>query len=62
MKTVGDWDEAEKKRMWHNFWKGGRTIQYNHKATVSYTLPTSKLPFLDWTNRSGLAILLRSIG
>jgi cell surface protein SprA len=41
--------EAEKKRMWHNFWKGGRTIQYNHKATVSYTLPTSKLPFLDWT-------------
>ena len=45
----GRLDEAEKKRMWHNFWKGGRTIQYNHKATVSYTLPTSKLPFLDWT-------------
>jgi cell surface protein SprA len=45
----GRLDEAEKKRMWHNFWKGGRTIEYNHKATVSYTLPTSKLPFLDWT-------------
>ncbi|OQP51291.1 cell surface protein SprA [Niastella yeongjuensis] len=46
----GRLDEAEKKRMWNNFWKGGRTIEYNHKATVSYTFPTSKLPFLDWTN------------
>lgn len=45
----GRLDEAEKKRMWHNFWKGGRTIQYNHKATVSYTLPMSKIPALDWT-------------
>jgi cell surface protein SprA len=45
----GRLDESQKKRMWDNFWKGGRTIQYNQKATVSYTLPTSKLPFLDWT-------------
>nr|WP_236065505.1 cell surface protein SprA [Niastella soli] len=45
----GRLDEAEKKRMWNNFWKGGRTISYNHKATVSYTLPTSKIPILDWT-------------
>jgi cell surface protein SprA len=45
----GRLDDAAKKRMWHNFWKGGRTIQYDQKATFSYTLPTSKLPFLDWT-------------
>jgi hypothetical protein len=50
----GRLDENEKKRMWDNFWKGGRTIQYNQKATVSYTLPTSKIPFLDWmTVRAG---------
>jgi len=50
----GRLDESGKKRMWENFWKGGRTIQYNQKATVSYTLPTSKLPFLDWmTIRAG---------
>ena len=46
----GRLDNEGKKRMWQNFWKGGRTIEYNQKATVSYTLPTSKLPFLDWTN------------
>ena len=45
----GRLDNAKKKRMWDNFWKGGRTIQYNQKATFSYTLPTNKLPFLDWT-------------
>jgi cell surface protein SprA len=50
----GRLDEEKKKRMWDNFWKGGRTIQYTQKATFSYTLPTNKLPFLDWmTVRAG---------
>lgn len=45
----GKLDESEKKRMWDNFLKGGRTISYQHNANISYTLPTSKLPLLDWT-------------
>jgi cell surface protein SprA len=32
-----------------NFWKGGRTTHYRHIGTVSYQLPTAKLPLLDWT-------------
>lgn len=46
----GRLDNAEKKKMWNNFWNGGRTISYDQRAAVTYTLPTSKLPFLDWTS------------
>jgi cell surface protein SprA len=35
--------------MWDNFLKGGRTISYQQNANFSYTLPTTKLPLLDWT-------------
>ncbi len=45
----GRLDDAERKRVWANFMKGGRTISYNQTANASYMLPTSKLPFLDWT-------------
>ncbi len=45
----GRLDKAEKKQMWNNFWKGGRTIQYNQTANFTYTVPTIKLPALDWT-------------
>ncbi len=31
-----------------NFWKGGRNTLYQQKATLSYNLPLSKLPFTDW--------------
>ncbi|HVF97285.1 MAG TPA: cell surface protein SprA, partial [Flavisolibacter sp.] len=33
----------------NNFWKGGRNTHYHHDITASYTLPTAKLPLLDWT-------------
>lgn len=46
---TGRLDQQEKKRVWENFWKGGRNIAYNQKANFTYTLPTSKFPFLDWT-------------
>jgi cell surface protein SprA len=36
-------------RMWANFWKGGRTILYTQNTNLTYTLPTSKIPALDWT-------------
>ncbi len=46
----GRLDDAEKKRVWDNFLKGGRTISYNQTANASYVLPTAKVPALDWTN------------
>ena len=39
----------EKKRMWNNFFNGGRNVSYQQQATLSYVLPTNKLPLLDWT-------------
>ena len=31
-----------------NFWRFGRTTNYNHSATVNYTIPFNKLPLTDW--------------
>lgn len=45
----GRLDKAQRKKMWDRFWRGGRTILYTQNANVTYTLPTSKLPLLDWT-------------
>ncbi len=42
--TKGKKDSVQK-----NFWKGGRTTHYRHDGTLTYQLPTSKLPLLDWT-------------
>jgi cell surface protein SprA len=41
--------KEEKDSVKSNFWKGGRNTHYHHEATISYNLPTSKLPLLDWT-------------
>jgi cell surface protein SprA len=46
----GRLDDTEKKKMWSNFWKGGRTISYQQSANFSYVLPTTKVPALDWTS------------
>jgi cell surface protein SprA len=32
-----------------NLFKGGRNTQYGQQASLTYTLPTQKIPFLDWT-------------
>jgi cell surface protein SprA len=45
----GRLDKNERKRMWERFWKGGRTIAYTQTANFTYTLPTAKIPLLDWT-------------
>lgn len=43
-------DTKEKKdSVKRNLFKGGRNTQYNQQATVSYTVPTQKIPLLDWT-------------
>ena len=40
--------KAKKDSIWHNFFKGGRNTLYQQKATASYNVPLSKLPFTDW--------------
>lgn len=46
----GRLEKEQKKRMWDNFWKGGRTVSYEHTANLTYTLPLAKIPALDWTS------------
>lgn len=68
----GRLDKQDRKRMWDNFWKGGRTISYTQTANFTYTLPTSKIPFLDWTtvranyvasfNWIGASLIARNLG
>nr|WP_214447259.1 cell surface protein SprA [Flavihumibacter rivuli] len=38
-----------RREMWNRFWRGGRTTTYEHSANITYTLPTAKVPALDWT-------------
>lgn len=45
----GRLDQFERRRMWQLFWRGGRNTTYDQTASITYTLPTSKLPLLDWT-------------
>ncbi len=40
--------KAKRDTVSRNFWKGGRNTLYQQKATISYTVPLSKLPFADW--------------
>lgn len=47
---AGRLDTKEKKdSVWHNLLKGGRNTIFNQTANFGYTLPTAKLPLLDWT-------------
>lgn len=38
--------------VWQNIKNFGRNTMYNHQFNLSYSLPLSKIPFLDWTNAS----------
>jgi cell surface protein SprA len=43
-------DTKEKKdSIRKNLFKGGRNTQYHQQATLTYNVPTQKIPFLDWT-------------
>ncbi len=47
---AGRIDTKEKKdSIWKNLFDGGRNTLFNQNAIFAYTLPTSKLPLLDWT-------------
>ncbi len=41
--------EQKKDSIQKNFYKGGRNTNYFQEATVSYNVPTNKIPLLDWT-------------
>jgi cell surface protein SprA len=41
--------KQKKDTVWKNLLKGGRNTTYNHTANFTYTVPTSKLPLIDWT-------------
>lgn len=68
----GRLDKNDRKRLWDNLWKGGRTISYQQTAGASYTFPLSKLPLLDWTslrvsynatyNWLGASLIARNLG
>jgi len=46
----GRLDTKEKKdTVWRRLLSGGRNTLYNQTANLSYTLPTTKFPALDWT-------------
>jgi cell surface protein SprA len=41
--------KAKKDTVWKNLMKGGRNTLFNQTVNFSYTVPTSKLPLIDWT-------------
>ncbi|QBQ40071.1 cell surface protein SprA [Sphingobacterium psychroaquaticum] len=47
---VGRIDGLKQDTMWTNFWKMGRTTDYNHMMNITYTLPINKIPYLEWVN------------
>ena len=70
---AGKLDTEEKKdSVRKNFFNGGRTTHFAQNITGSYTLPTQKLPLLDWTtirasytaiyNWDAASLLARSLG
>src|SRR6185312_3848525 len=42
-------NKAKKDTLWKNLFKGGRNVLYNQRADFTYTVPTNKLPLIDWT-------------
>ncbi len=68
----GRLDKQDRSSMWSRFWKGGRTISYMQTANFSYTLPTAKIPVLDFAtiranyiasfNWVGASLIARNLG
>jgi cell surface protein SprA len=45
----GRLNNISRRKMWGLFWRGGRNISYDQTANLTYTIPTMKVPALDWT-------------
>jgi cell surface protein SprA len=49
--AAGRIDTKEKKQnIKDNLFKGGRNTRYQQDVTISYNVPTNKIPLLDWTS------------
>ncbi|HWV70678.1 MAG TPA: cell surface protein SprA [Pseudosphingobacterium sp.] len=46
----GRLDGLKRDTLWENFWRLGRTTDYNHMMNLTYDVPINKLPGLDWIN------------
>lgn len=46
----GRLDGIKRDTLWSNFWKMGRTTDYNHMMNLTYTLPINKIPYLEWVD------------
>ncbi|MES2646623.1 MAG: cell surface protein SprA [Bacteroidota bacterium] len=46
----GELTKQKKDSMWRNFYRGGRNVNFDQNIILSYTVPTQKIPLLDWTN------------
>ncbi|SEM06101.1 cell surface protein SprA [bacterium A37T11] len=46
----GRLDGLKRDTLWENFWKLGRTTDYNHMLNLNYTVPLDKIPGLKWVN------------
>jgi len=44
----GRLDGLKRDTLWENFWRLGRTTDYNHMMNLTYNVPLDKLPGLDW--------------
>jgi cell surface protein SprA len=42
-------NKAQRRAVWTQFLHGGRTILFSQNVNVTYVVPTSKIPLLDWT-------------
>ncbi|WP_240894416.1 cell surface protein SprA [Parapedobacter sp. SGR-10] len=46
----GRLDGIKRDTLWSNFWKMGRTTDYNHMMNITYSLPINKIPYLEWVD------------
>ena len=46
--------QARRDTIWQNILDGGRNTHYHHTWNITYTLPISKLPLMDWVSASAV--------
>src|SRR5690606_32679182 len=47
---AGRLDGLKRDTLWENFFRLGRTTDYNHMLNVNYTVPVDKIPGLQWVS------------
>jgi len=49
----GPMNRLKQDTLWANFWKMGRTTDYNHMMNLTYTFPIDKIPYMEWLSVVG---------